>query len=146
MAIVNREGEDVLDLRRDWLPREIYGDTEYNRRVAELTRRRYYGRDAQDKAGILRYTKVSDALLDLADIPKPSNERELAWLLSFYWNADQACNSIPELAMHRGEGRRPDPKLVLALQQSYEAAVARGLDLPQSSRSALSDLGIRDPS
>ena len=145
VAIVNREGGEVQNLRKDWLPKEIYGETEYNRRVVELTQRRYYGRDAQDKAGILRYTKVSDALFDLADIPSPTNERELTWLLSFYWKADQAYNSVPELAAHREEGRRPDPHLIQALQRSYEAAVARGLDLPQSSRSALGDLGIRDP-
>ena len=43
-----------------------------------MSRRRYYSRDAQDKAGILRYTKVTDNILDIADIPPPTNERELA--------------------------------------------------------------------
>ena len=65
------------------------GDQEYRQRVIELRRRRFYGKDAEDKAGILRYTKVSDAVLDITDIPVPSNERELAWVLSFlaagYW-------------------------------------------------------------
>ena len=31
--------------------------------------RRYYGQDSGDKAGILRYTKVTDTLIDLTDVP-----------------------------------------------------------------------------
>ena len=108
----------------------------------DLRRRRYYGRDAQDKAGILRYTKVTDALMDLSDIPEPSNERELAWLLSFYWKVDQAYNSLAELSQHRSEGRQPLPHLLRALERAYQAGVTAGLELPAASRSVLRELGI----
>jgi hypothetical protein len=107
-----------------------------------LRRRRYYGRDAQDKAGILRYTKVTDALIDLTDIPPPSNERELAWLLSFYWHIDQASDSLPELVQHLGEGLRPAPHLLRALQHMYEAGRLGGLDLSPESQGTLRTLGM----
>ena len=143
VAVVNHRGEEVLDLRIEWLPREIYGEAEYARRVIQLLRRRYYGRDGQDKAGILRYTKVTDALIDLADIPAPKNERELTWLLSFYWHVDQTYDSLTELTQHRDQGQRPLTHLLRALQQIYEAASAQGLELPPDGLSALPALGIR---
>ena len=58
VAILDGEGNEVVDLRHEWLPVNIYGEDDYADRVVELMRRRYYGRDQQDKAGILRYTKV----------------------------------------------------------------------------------------
>jgi len=146
VAVVNGRGEEVFDLRSEWLPQMIYGEAEYGRRVLELRRRRYYSRDSQDKAGILRYTKVTDALIDLTDTPAPGNERELAWLLSFYWHVDQAYDSIPELSQHRGEGQRPLPHLLRALQRTYEAGLAQGLKLPGHSQRALQDLGIQNKS
>ena len=142
VAVVDRNGEEVLNLRQDWLPFHIYGEDDYNQRVVELRRRRYYGRDPQDKAGILRYTKVTDALMDLGDIPEPANERELAWLLSFYWNVDQAYNSLAELAQHRSEGRQPLPHLLRALEQTCQSGLAGGLELPEDGRRLLRDLGI----
>ena len=105
VSIVNQSGQEVLDLRTEWLPEAIYGEQDYTERIVELSRRRYYSRDAADKAGILRYTKVVNDLYDLRDIPAPTNERELAWLLSFYWEVDQAYNSLSDLFLHRGEGR-----------------------------------------
>ena len=143
VAVVNPAGDEVLDLRKDWLPREVYGQADYVRRVTHLLRRRYYGRDAEDKAGILRYTKVTDAVIDLSDIPPPSNEREFAWLLSFYWHVDSAFDSVTELAEHRGQGRRPLPHVLRSLQQIYEAASARGLELPADGQGALRALGLR---
>ena len=143
VSVVNQRGEEVLDLRNEWLPRRIYGEAEYASRVIQLLRRRYYGRDAQDKAGILRYTRVTDALIDLADIPLPQNERELTWLLSFYWHVDQTYDSLTELARHRGQGHRPLTHLLRALQRIYEAASAQGLELPHDGRSVLRTLGIR---
>ena len=142
VAVVNARGDEVLNLRQDWLPVNIYGEDDYNQRVMELRRRRYYGRDAQDKAGILRYTKVTDALMDLSDIPEPSNERELAWLLSFYWKVDQAYNSLGELFQHRSEGRQPLPHLMRALEQAYQAGLTAGLELSPESRGPLRELGI----
>ena len=142
VGIVDRQGKEVLDLRAEWLPQEIYGKEEYSRRVLELKHRRYYGHDAQDKAGILRYTKVRDVLLDLTEIPAPRTERELAWLLSFYWHTDLAYDSLPDLALHSGEGQIPAPELLQALQQMYEAGLAQGLELPHDSRAASSVLGI----
>ncbi len=142
VAIVNQDGDEVLDLRQDWLPLNIYGEPEYRTRMVELSRRRYYGRDAQDKAGILRYTKVTEALMDLSDIPSPTNERELAWMLSFYWKVDQAYNTLPELVERRSRGQRPMPHLLRALKGKYEAGEALGLNLEPESREAAARLGI----
>ena len=142
VAVVNARGEELVDLRKEWLPREIYGEAEYTERVVDLRRRRYYGRDAQDKAGILRYTHVNSALIDLADIPAPDNERELTWLLSFFWHVDQAYNSLADLANHIGEGQRPLPHLLRALQDMYETGVSQGLRLSEAGEAALPRLGL----
>jgi hypothetical protein len=143
VGIVDTDGRAVVDLREEWLPRAIYGDAEYHERVIELRRRRFYGKDASDKAGILRYTKVCDALLDVSDIPPPTNEREISWLLSFYWHVDRAYATLPELEAHRHEGMRPPSHLLRALSRIYQAAVSDGIELPAASRSALAGLGLR---
>ena len=142
VAITNSQGDDVRDLRGEWLPREIYGEVEYTRRILELSHRRYYGQSQEDKAGILRYTKVNGELLDITDIPAPTHERELAWLLSFYWHVDQAYNSLPELARHLHEGQPPGPTLMKAIQQKYEQGRSQGLQLPPDSLSAHESLGL----
>ena len=141
-AIVDHTGTEAIDLRSEWLPMNIYGKEDYANRIVELSRRRYYSRDAEDKAGILRYTKVVDDLFDLSDIPAPREERELAWLLSFYWNVDHAYNTLPELLLHREEGRSPEGPVLGELQKMYETGVARGLELAGEARTALHSLGI----
>ena len=142
VAVVNAQGETVLDLREGWIPKEIYGKADYAARMRELSRRRYYSRDSQDKAGILRYTKVQDAMIDMADIPSPIEERELAWLLSFYWHVDQAYNTLPELVARLGEGRRPSAGRMAAIQSMYEAGLSQGLDLSENGQAALEQVGI----
>ena len=142
VAVVNAQGETVLDLREGWIPKEIYGEDDYAVRMQELSRRRYYSRDSQDKAGILRYTKVQDAIIDMADIPSPIEERELAWLLSFYWHVDQAYNTLPELVARLGEGRRPSAGRMAAIQSMYEAGLSQGLELSESGQAALEQVGI----
>ena len=142
VAIVNAQGEELVDLRKDWLPQHIYGDEDYTARVLELRRRRYFGRDAQDKAGILRYTKVNPALIDLADIPAPANERELTWLLSFFWNVDQAYNTLAELVERIDEGQLPLSFQLRELQDKYETGVAQGLELSEAGLAALPRLGL----
>ena len=142
VAIVDSQGEELVDLRKEWLPQHIYGDEEYTSRVFDLRRRRYYGRDAQDKAGILRYTKVNSALIDLADIPVPTNERELTWLLSFFWHVDQAYNTLGTLMEHVGEGQRPLTHLLRELQDKYETGSAQGLELSETGKAALPRLGL----
>ena len=144
VAIVNGQGEELVDLRDEWLPQRIYGDEDYTARVLDLRRRRYFGRDAQDKAGILRYTKVNTALIDLADIPAPANERELTWLLSFFWNVDQAYGALAELMERLDEGQRPLSYQLRELQDKYETGVAHGLELSDAGLAALSTLGL-DP-
>lgn len=144
VAIVDTQGREIVNLRKEWLPRSVYGEDEYRHRVMELRRRRFYGRDAQDKAGILRYTKVTDALIDISDIPIPADERELTWLLSFYWHVDEAYDTLAELAEHRHEGMRPAPHLLRALGEIYERALAQGLGLPEDRRGALGALGLSD--
>ena len=131
VAIVNARGEELVDLRKDWLPQRIYGDEDYTSPgywtcAAAVT----YGRDAQDKAGILRYTKVNTALIDLADIPAPANERELTWLLSFFWHVDQAYNTLARFDGARiDEGQRPLTYQLRELQDKYETGVANGLEI-----------------
>ena len=142
VAIVNAQGDELVDLRKEWLPQRIYGDEDYTARVLDLRRRRYYGRDAQDKAGILRYTKVNSALIDLADIPAPATERELAWLLSFFWHVDQSYCSLEELTEHIGEGQRPLTHLLRELQDKYESGLSQGLEVSESGRAAMSILGL----
>lgn len=143
VAIVDQSGTEVTDLRKDWLARNIYGDDEYARRMVEIGRRRYYSRDAEDKAGILRYTKVLNELLDLPDIPPPTKERELAWLMSFYWSVDQAYHSLPDLARHRHQGKRPEDGTLAELQSLYQSGVSQGLALPPEAQGVLSDLGLQ---
>ena len=142
VAVVNAQGETVLDLREGWIPKEIYGEDDYAARMRELSRWRYYSRDSQDKAGILRYTKVQDVIIDMADIPSPIEERELAWLLSFYWHVDQAYNTLPELVARLGEGRRPSAGRMAAIQSMYEAGLSQGLELSESGQAALEQVGI----
>ena len=139
VAIVDGKGNTAVDLSSEWLPRNIYGDQEYAKRIADLSRRRYYGRDAEDKAGIIRYTKVTNDLYDLDDIPSPSNERELAWLLSNYWGLDQAYNTLPDLAVHLDEGSRPSADNLNALAAKYRES---GLQLPPESADKLGKLGL----
>ncbi len=141
VAIVDKYGKEIVSLREEWLPRTIYGDDEYRKRIVELRRRRFYGRDENDKAGILRYTKVSDAVLDVYDIPRPTNERELAWLLSFYWHLDRAYGTLSEVAEHKHEGMRPAPHYLRVLQQIFARSQNDGIQLP-SGTGVLATLGI----
>ena len=142
VGILNRQGERVVDLRSQWIPSEIYGVQNYTRRVVEIARRRYYGRDSQDKAGILRYTKVNNVLIDLNDIPPPTSERELAWILAFFWSVDQAYDSLPVLAENRGQGLRPAADDLASIYRMFESALDQGLTLPRQSQVALRELGI----
>ena len=142
VAVLDADGNEVVDLREKWLPINIYGEEDYASRVRELMHRRYYGRDQQDKAGILRYTKVVNTVLDITDVPAPSNERELAWLLSFYWSLDQAYETLDETAAHRGEGMRPVAYQLNELQSKYREGLQSGLPVDTASRQHLVGLGL----
>ena len=142
VAIVGPNGDMALDLREEWSPKDIYGEEDYVSRMRELSRRRYYSRDAADKAGILRYTKVEEAILDISDIPAPAAERELAWLLSFYWHVDQAYNSLSDLSAHLLEGTRPSDARLATLGNMYHSGVEQGLVIPAGSEGYLARLGI----
>ena len=143
VAIVDESGNEIVDLRDEWLPKNIYGEEDYAQRITELSRRRFYGQSSEDKAGILRYTKVLNGLYDLSDIPVPANERELTWLLSFFWNVDQARDTLADLDAHRGEGNAPDSAVSQELQDMYERAISSGLSLSVGSATTLKSLGIR---
>ncbi len=138
VAIANKKGEVVMDLRKEWLPSSIYPAADYKRRVEELGHQRYYGRNQQDKAGILRYTKVRDEIMDLNDIPAPTSDRELAWLLSFYWHLDQAYATTAEAATHKSEGKDPSAATAKALQAKADAGKKAGLKVDAKAK----DLGI----
>ena len=143
VAILDADGNEVVDLREKWLPVNIYGEEDYADRVAELMHRRYYGRDQQDKAGILRYTKVVNTIMDISDVPSPGNERELSWLLSFYWSLDQAYETLDETAAHRAEGMRPVSYQLRELQRKYQEGLGRGLAITESGRMSLAELALR---
>ena len=143
VAIVDQNGTEVTDLRNDWLAKNIYGEAEYASRMTGISQRRYYSRDAEDKAGILRYTKVDDEVYDLSDIPAPTDERELVWLMSFYWNVDQAYNSLSDLIQHLQQGKRPQDRTLTDLQAMYAAGVVRGLSLGADAQRQLSTVGLK---
>ena len=143
-AIVDKDGNEIVDLREEWHPRSIYGDEEYAERVLQLRRKRFYGRDADDKAGILRYTKVTHAVIDIAEVPLPTDERELASLLSFYWHVAKPYTTVVELADRHHEGMHPAAHLVREVQTMYNRARSGGLKLSDKSRAALKYLGIDD--
>ena len=143
VAVVDASGNEVVDLREKWLPINIYGETDYNQRMIELMRRRYYGREQQDKAGILRYTKVLNTILDITDIPAPTNERELAWLLSFYWSLDQAYETLGDAASRLGQGMRPVEYQLRELQRKYREGTKAGLSLSANAAESLLTLGLR---
>ena len=143
VAIMGHDGNEVVDLREKWLPVNIYGETNYTERMVELMRRRYYGRDQQDKAGILRYTKVVNTILDITDIPAPTDERELSWILSFYWSLDQAYGTLAEVARHRNQGMRPVEYQLRELQRKYRDGVGMGLSLSADAGQHLATLGLR---
>ena len=142
VAIVNADGEEVLDLREEWLPRSIYGEEEYDRRIVELRKRRFYGRDENDKAGILRYTKVIDELIDLREIPTPSNERELTWLLSYCWHVDRAYSTLQEFRGHLAEGTPPNAETLRSLGEKYRDGLRQGLEFNAEGDKLLKELGI----
>ena len=142
VAIVDEAGNEVVDLRNEWLPKNIYGEKDYSQRITELSRRRFYGESQEDKAGILRYTKVVNRLYDLSDIPVPSNERELAWLLSFFWNVDHAYGTLAELRAHVSEGDAPVADVLNKLKDMYAQATGNGLSLDGAAAAALSYLGF----
>ena len=143
VAVLDANGNEVVDLREKWLPTHIYGEEDYANRVAELMHRRYYGRDQQDKAGILRYTKVVNTILDITDVPAPANERELTWLLSFYWSLDQAYETLAEVAAHRTEGMRPVAYQLNELQRKYHSGLQTGLSLDPAAQQHLATLGLQ---
>ena len=143
VAIMGHDGNEVVDLREKWLPVNIYGEANYTERMVELMRRRYYGRDQQDKAGILRYTKVVNTILDITDIPAPTDERELSWILSFYWSLDQAYGTLAEVARHRNQGMRPVEYQLRELQRKYRDGVGMGLSLSADAGQHLATLGLR---
>ena len=120
----------------------IYGEEEYRRRVQQIRQRRYYGVDASDKAGILRYTKVKGELFSLADIPLPENERELTWLLSLFWHLDQSYNSLTEMFDHVNEGEPPPLEEIRSLEQViYESGSSVFESNPQG-KEILKSLGF----
>ena len=90
----------------------------------------------------MRYTKVVNELYDLSDIPVPNNERELTWLLSFFWSVDQAYDSVADLAAHQNEGSAPDEPTMQKLKGIYGETAGNGLRLPSAASAALESLGI----
>ena len=95
-----------------------------------------------DRAGILRYTKVRNDVYELTDIPVPSNEREMAWILSFFWNVDQAYGTIVELSDHLKEGCSPEDDIMDQLRTVIRQAFSNGVGLDKNSTQALNSIGL----
>ena len=72
-----------------------------------------------------------------------ANEPEVAWLLSFYRNVDQAYHSLADLSSHRDQGLRPAQHLLRVVQQMYESGTSQSLELTSEARVDLADLGVR---
>ena len=142
VAIVDRGGRVALDLRDGWLPKDIFGEAEYSKRVVELNRRRCYGIDSADKSGILQYTKVDNGVMDVSQVPTPRTERELAWLLSFYWNIDQTCDSLGELGLHLTHAQRPTATILEKLRRKCRDSVSHHVDLTPGETVVLRGLGV----
>jgi hypothetical protein len=142
VAIVNAGGTEVKDLRGEWIPRNLYGDAEYANRLLRLKRKRYYGDNQEDRAGILRYTKVSEEVFDAGDIPTPSNEREMAWLSSFYWGLDRAYETLAEASQNLSSGTSPTAAGSNTLKTAYGKAIGHGMDLSADATSAAARLGL----
>ena len=142
VAVADAAGNEALDLREEWLPRNVYGEEEYVRRINLLRRRRYYGSPDNERAGIMRYTSVVNALVNLSDVPPPRTEWEAARLLSFYWSLDRSYETLREAAAHRSEGERPPSDLLAALSESCAAGAKDGLALDAGAQAALRELGI----
>jgi len=140
VAIVDSAGREVFDLRKEWLPISIYGESEYVERIRTLKQRRYYGRNSEDKAGILRYTKVKNSLIDLSDVPHPQNERELTWLLGFFWGVDQAYDTLDQLIENLGEGTSPGNENRHSLNKICSAYVESGWAVPGNWNNAVAKL------
>ena len=61
-------------------------------------------------------------------------------MLSFFWNVDQAYDTLTELAIHKEEGNAPNPADAQKLQEMYSQA---GLSLSTDATIALISLGIK---
>ena len=142
VAILGRNNEEIQDLRQEWLPKEIYGEENYNQRLGVLKRKRYYGESQEDKSGILRYTKAVNSLLDLNDIPEPESERELTWLFSYFWNLDQAYPTLSEAISHLYSQPKPSEHTTIFLQNMFNKSIGNGLSLPEKSKELLEPFGI----
>jgi len=75
-------------------------------------------------------------------VPPPTDERELASLLSFFWQVDEVRPTLGDLVRARGEGRRPNFDTLRSLGDKYRSGLQQGLDLSTESRSTLQQLGI----
>ena len=142
VAILDHSGSEIVDLRQEWLPQYIYGEAEYEKRVADLKIRRYYGRNSDDKAGILRYTKVSNHIYDLGDIPLPSDERQLSWLLSFYWGVDVPQDTVSGFQSVAIRGSEPSRNVLGQITGVIGRAKASGLRIDPLWVATLGSLGI----
>ena len=142
VAIINGDGEEIMDLREEWLPRSIYGEDDYRTRVNALKHKRFYGDNADDKAGILRYTKVHNKIFDISEIPIPLDERELSWLLSFYYGLDQAYETLREVLTHVEEGDSPEEGTLHRIEEIYAESVNQGLKMSWEGKDKLRILGF----
>ena len=142
VAIVDRNGLEVMNLRSEWLPTSIYEKSDYKRRVEEVKRKRYYGNSREDKAGILRYTKVNNEIFEIGDIPEPANEREMAWLLSFYCYLDQAYDTIPQFLDHINETELDKDKIMETINKDMRTSI--GTVAEQIKKFLPRNLGISD--
>ena len=141
VAVVDVEGSEIIDLRETWLPRSIYGEEDYKLRVQDLKRKRFYGDNQADKAGILRYTKVVKEIFDFSEIPPPLDEREVSWLISFFCGLDEAHETINKLSDNLPEAildQMAFGKITAKIKDGFKS----GLNLTSEAQIKLQLLGI----
>ncbi|MBH42258.1 MAG: hypothetical protein CL787_01860 [Chloroflexi bacterium] len=142
VAIIDSNGKEVIDLRPDWLPQNIYGSDDYNNKIDSLKYKRYYGSSQEDKAGILRYTKANNEIFEIDDIPSPRDEREAAWLISFYWSLDQVYENIPSLDNSMSGPAKPDLSTISAIQEKLNTSLRNGLRIGLEAKETLGKFGL----
>ena len=139
VAIIDKNGKEIFNLRDKWIPLNIYGAEEYQKRVNLLKRNRYYGDNSSEKSGILRYTKTDNAILDPNDIPFPINEKELSSLLSFFWSLNYRSSTIEEFDAECSiqKAAKPNPDILAKLQKLYKDSCKSGIKLSEKNKSIL---------
>ena len=90
----------------------------------------------------MRYTKANNEIFEIDDIPSPRDEREAAWLISFYWSLDQAYENIPSLDNSVSGPAKPDLSTISAIQEKLNTSLRNGLRIGLEAKETLGKFGL----